>query len=232
MRRLALIGAGLAVLLTLAGCASRGSVGAGQASQSRSASPVRAVPAPCAPYGCSPGPDQPLTGGYTVRLWLSQPPADGQIAADRATPVLELSRDGQHVGWWVSRLGFGWSAGVRCLATSAEPNCVVLANTGAHAGSAEVVFLRDGALIGSARASVVFDSGDPIATDLDHDGLLDVLGVDNDYTPSYALGHNYFTSYRLSGEALHRTGCRLKTAAGQPWPTTLLTGPCPRLQPS
>jgi hypothetical protein len=224
------IGVGLAVLLMLSGCAAGGGSGAGTARSTGqpSASPVRAVPAPCAAYGCRPGPAQPLTNGYAVRLWLSPVPT-GQADTDRATPVLELSRDGQHVGWWVSRLGFGWSASVRCLATPAEPNCVVLANAGAHAGSAEVVFLRAGALVGSAQASVVFDSGDPTAADLDHDGLLDVLGVDSDYQPSYAQGHNYFTSYRLSGEALHRTGCRLRASAGQPWPTTLLTGTCPKV---
>jgi hypothetical protein len=238
VRRLAPIGAALAILLVLTGCASRGSsVGPAAGHQvspgaGQTASPVRAVPAPCTADGCRPGPAQPLTGGYAVRLWLSQPPADGQLTADRATPVLELSRDGQHLGWWVSRLGFGWSASVRCLATPAEPNCMVLSAAGAHAGSAELVFLRNGALVGSARASVVFDSGEPIAADLDHDGLLDVLGVDSDYLPSYAQGHNYVTSYRLSGDALHRTGCQLKSTAGQPWPTTLLTGPCPHIQPS
>lgn len=224
MRRLVLFGA---MLLALTGCASQGKVSAGQPP---AASPVKAVPAPCASYGCRPGPAQPLTGDYAIRLWLSPPPADGRT--DRATPVLELSRNGQHVGWWTSRLGFGWSASVRCLATPAEPNCVVLSDAGTHAGSAEVVVVRDGALVGSAQASVVFDSGAPIATDLDHDGLLDVLGVDSDYTPSYALGHNYFTSYRLSGDALHRTGCQLRTTAGQPWPTRLLTGACPQIQPS
>jgi hypothetical protein len=227
-----LIGAGLVLLLALAGCASRSNIGAGQPSPSRSATAVRAVSAPCAVYGCRPGPEQPLTDGYAVRLWLSPAPVDGQLTADRATPVLELSRDGQHIDWWVSRLGFGWSASVRCLATPAEPNCVVLSDAGAHAGSAEVVVLRDGALVGSAQASVVFDSGAPAAADLDHDGLLDVLGVDSDYQPSYALGHNYFASYRLSGNALHRTGCLLKTTATQQWPTTLLTGPCPQVQPS
>jgi hypothetical protein len=228
MRRLALISA---VVLALTGCASRGSMSAGHAGPSLSASPVRAVPAPCAADGCRPGPAQPLTDGYTVRLWLSQPPADGQLIADRATPVLELSRDGQHVGWWVSRLGFGWSASVRCLATPAEPNCVVLADAGAHAGSAEVVLLHSGTLVAPARASVVFDSGAPSAADFDHDGMLDVLGVENDYQPNYAQGHNYFTSYRLSGDALHRTGCLLKANAGQPWPTTLLTGRCPVVSP-
>jgi hypothetical protein len=237
--RSALVGIGLAVLIAVAGCAASGGSGApaGSAGQpgvtgsSQPASPVRADPAPCVTFGCQPGPAQQLTGGYSVRLWLSKPPSDGQFAADRSTPVLELGRDGQHVSWWVGRLGFGWSASVRCLATAAEPHCVVLAAAGAHAGSAEVVFLRDGALIGPAQASVVFDSGAPTAADLDHDGLLDVLGVENDYQPDYAQGHNYFTSYRLAGDALHQTGCLLKATADQPRPATLLTGACPNVQP-
>ena len=74
---------------------------------------------------------------------------------------------------------------------------------------------------------MVFDSGQPIAADLDHDGLLDVLGVENDYQPNYATGHNYWASYRLVGAALRRTGCLPVSSPPQPAPTTLLTGHCP-----
>ena len=141
--------------------------------------------------------------------------------------MLELSRDGQHLSWWIGRLGYGWAATLRCLATAAEPNCVVVAEVGAHAGSAEVVLLRAGALIAPAQASAVFDSGEPTAADLDHDGLLDLLGVENDYQPNFATGHNYWASYRLVGAALHQTGCRPVSSPPQPAPTTLLTGHCP-----
>jgi hypothetical protein len=222
----------LVLLTALAGCAtSRG--GSGPAAHPKPVStPGPAPVAPCAGSGCRPGPAQLLTGGYSVRLWISRQPSAGSgIGAERSTPVLELSQDGQHVSWWVGRLGFGWAATLRCLATAGEPNCVVLAEVGAHAGSAEVVLLRSGALVAPARASVVFDSGAPSAADFDHDGLLDVLGIENDYRPNYAQGHNYFTTYRLAGDALHQTGCLLQTAAGQRPPSGLLTGRCPVVSP-
>ncbi len=96
----------------------------------------------------------------------------------------------------------------------------------------EVVLLRSGSLISPPRASVTFDGGRPLAADLDHDGWLDVFGTENDYQPSYATGHNYWATYRLTGEALHRTGCILSRSATQPPPAALLTGPCPRLPQS
>jgi hypothetical protein len=224
----------LVLLTALAGCASSrgGSRPAAGPKPASSTKPTPSPAAPCAPFGCQPGAAQQLTGGYSVRLWLSQPPSAGSsIDAQRSTPVVELSRNGQHVSWWVGRLGFGWAATLRCLATASEPNCVVLAEVGAHAGSAEVVLLHAGALVAPARASVVFDSGVPSAADFDHDGLLDVVGVENDYQPDYAQGHNYFTTYRLSGDALHQTGCLLQTAARQQPPNALLTGRCPVVSP-
>ncbi|MDQ2958302.1 MAG: VCBS repeat-containing protein, partial [Actinomycetota bacterium] len=161
---------------------------------------------PCAGYACTPGPAQQLTGDYTVRLWSSAQPSATDPQAQRSTPVLELLSGGVHLSWWVGQLGYGWSAQLHCLATPAEPNCVVTAAAGAHAGSAEVVLLRAGTLISPPQASVTFDGGAPVAADLDHDGRLDVLGVENDYQPNYASGHNFWASYRLSGDALHQTG--------------------------
>lgn len=183
--------------------------------------------APCRSFGCSPQQAQRLNDEYSVRLWLSEQPSATDSQALRSTPVLELLKDGQHVGWWVGRLGFGWAASVKCLPTPTQPNCVVLAAMGAHAGSAEVVLLQQAKLVSPATASVLFDSGTPVAADLDHDGLLDVVGVENDYQPDYANGHNFWATYRLTGTQLHRTGCSPLGAAGQPAPTVLLTGPCP-----
>lgn len=210
----------LAVLaMLLAGCASaaRHPIQAGAVQPS-------SVPAPCAGYHCAPGPAQQLGDGYSVRLWTSPVPSVADSQARASTPVLELLQDGQHRSWWTGRLGYGWAATVQCLPTPAQPNCVVLAGVGAHAGAAEVVLLQHGDLVAPAAASVVFDSGLPVAADLDHDGLLDVIGVENDYLPDYANGHNFWTSYRLAGQALHQTGCLPVT---QPEPTALLTGHCP-----
>src|SRR6185503_3497629 len=129
--------------------------------------------------------------------------------------------------WWIGRLGFGWAAKLSCLATAGQPNCVVTSALGAHAGSAETLLLRSGALSSSAAASVIFDSSMPVAADLDRDGLLDVIGMENDYTPDYAHGHNYWATYRQTGAALHRTGCA--RVSGSTPPAALLTGTCPKV---
>ncbi|HTZ43248.1 MAG TPA: hypothetical protein VMB79_05245 [Jatrophihabitans sp.] len=214
------VAAVLAGLLLVAGCASQQHPAPAPSTVPAARQPT----APCAALHCAPGPTEPLTGGYAVRLW-SEPQPTG---ATSATPVVELLRGGQHAGWWTGRLGFGWSATLTCLATPAEPNCVVTSALGAHAGSAETLLLRGGALASPATASVVFDSSAPTAADLDGDGRLDVTGMENDYKPNYAQGHNYWATYRLSGSALHRTGCTPVAggAAAVP-PHALLHGPCP-----
>ena len=222
--RLAAVAVGIALI---AGCASSSTPASTVPVQGQDAVPVKTVPAPCAASGCAPGTVQQLGSGYAVRLWSTPTPDASDSQALRSTPVLELLQDGRHAGWWTGRIGYGWAATVHCLATAGGPNCVVLAEAGAHAGVAEVVLLAaDGVLVSPATASVIFDSGTPLAADLDHDGRLDVIGIENDYLPDYASGHNYWTTYRLSGNSLRQTGC---TPISRTVPTALLTGRCPKV---
>lgn len=237
-----LLGSVLAVGLLLSGCAGsakpRGTESAGSGASNSSQSTAdssaptsvanSAATAPCKQWSCVPEQAEQLGGGYTVRLWSSAAPT-AVVSPDRSTPVLELLQNGQHRQWWVGRTGFGWAAKVDCLAASgAVPaHCAVLADVGSHAGSAELVVLRGGSLIGTPQTRVTFDGGQPMAADLNHDGLLDLLGTDNDYQPSYATGHNYWVTYRFDGEDLHRTGCLRQRAATEPPPDRLLTGSCP-----
>jgi hypothetical protein len=233
------IGATLALGLVLAGCAgssghSGGSPGAGSgAPATDSTAPSPAPDAPCKQWRCVPGAADELGAGYSVRLWTSAAPT-AVATPDRSTPVLELLRDGRHLQWWVGQLGFGWSAKLDCLpAGAAVPaQCAVLADVGSHAGSAELVVLRSGALVSPPQASVSFDGGQPMAADLDHDGWLDVLGTENDYQPNYATGHNYWASYRFADGVLQRTGCVLRRRLAEPPPDRLLTGMCPAVLPS
>lgn len=226
----------------LAGCSSpakhapplaspSGAVGSGAPGGQQVARDV-AASAPCHPAACTPGATQQLSGGYSVRLWSSvapgAPSGTGSSSAS-STPVLELLNAGNHVQWWVGRLGFGWAAELSCLNSPppAGANCVVVAEVGSHAGSAEVVLLQGAKLVAPATASVVFDSGLPVAADLDADGRLDVLGVENDYRPSFANGHNFWTSYRLIGTSLQQTGCLPVSSPTQAPPTRMLAGRCP-----
>jgi hypothetical protein len=234
------LGSTLALGLVLTGCAGSGrhSGGApGGSSPGASSSPpatdspsaAGSTPdAPCKQWSCAPEQPEQLGGGYSVRLWSSATPT-GMPVPDRSTPVLQLLQDGQHRQWWVGRSGFGWSAKLDCLpAGAAVPaQCVVLAEVGSHAGSAELVVLRSGALVSSPQASVSFDGGRPMAADLDHDGWLDVLGTENDYQPNYATGHNYWATYRFTDGGLQRSGCALRRTQAEPPPDRLLTGECP-----
>jgi hypothetical protein len=215
----------MVLILLATGCASQRHGNAPQRHGSAAPSGVQpgsqAVPVPCAAHRCTPQTAIALTDDYSVRLWSYPAPA----APDAATPVVELLKGGRHVSWWSGRLGFGWAAKLTCLATASQPNCVVTSALGAHAGSAETLLLRSGALSSPAKASVTFDSSQPVAADLDGNGLLDVAGMENDYRPDYAHGHNYWATYRQDAATLHRTGCAPATSNLPP--TALLTGACP-----
>jgi len=213
--RLRIAAAVLAALLASAGCA---------AASKRTPSPAVPVSAaaettaPCVQFRCVPGPLLALPDGYQTRLWTSPPPAAG----DRSVPVVELLHAGTHVAWWSGRLGTGYSAHLTCLGSA----CLVVSTLGAHGGAVETLLFAAGAFTAPATASVEFDSGTPVVQDLDSDGQLDVIGVENDYTPNFAQGHNYWATYRLVGSRLVRTGCELTRADPAP-PTALLTGRCP-----
>jgi hypothetical protein len=255
-RAVVLWGSALALAAVLAGCANSdkqpdGPAAGGSATATSDATPSDSTPAgstpspstspstspgngagssdaPCEQWSCVP--DQPvqLGDGYSVRLWTSAAPS-AAVSPDRSTPVLQLLRDGQHLQWWVGRSGFGWTTKLDCLPAGAgrSAHCAVLAAAGSHAGIAEVVLLRSGALVSPAPASVTFDGGRPVAADLDQDGWLDVLGTENDYQPNYATGRNYWATYRLADGSLHRTGCVPRRTTAEPPPDRLLTGACP-----
>ncbi|HEX2902242.1 MAG TPA: VCBS repeat-containing protein [Jatrophihabitans sp.] len=200
--------------LLLAGCAA-----SSRSHSSQALPPAAPVTAPCAASHCVPEASQPLSGGYAARLWS----APGQPGVDRSVPVVELLHSGDHAGWWVGRLGTGSSAALNCLGTA----CLVSSSLGAHGGAVETLLLTGaGTFTAPATASVEFDSGMPTVADLGGDGVLDVIGLENDYTPNFAQGHNYWATYRLTGTALVRTGCAPVAAHAQP-PTALLTGRCP-----
>lgn len=233
LRRLsAIVAFALAVQALTTGCTSRSDVRSQPPASPASTVPASPAKPPCQQYGCTAQRPIALNADYAVRLWSSSATAPSGAQNLRSTPVLELIRTSggasEHVQWWVGRLGYGWTAKLVCAAAQ-HPNCVVSSSVGSHAGNAEVVQLRGGALVSSPATSVTFDSGVPTAADLDGDGYLDVAGLDNDYKPSFATGHNFWTTYRFTGGALHQTGCTQQKSLHQSAPTALLTGPCPMM---
>lgn len=236
---MALLGSALALGVALAGCASSAKKSGGPAGSSAGASSSQppgstspgpgggSADAPCKQWSCTPRQPVRLGGGYSVRLWSSAAPT-ATVSPDHSTPVLQLLRDGQHLQWWAGRSGFGWTTKLDCLPAEgdASAHCAVLAAVGSHAGTAELVLLRSGALVSPAQASVSFDGGRPMAADLDQDGWLDVFGTENDYQPNYATGHNFWATYRFTDGSLLRTGCAPRRTAAEPPPSRLLTGAC------
>jgi hypothetical protein len=65
------------------------------------------------------------------------------------------------------------------------------------------------------------------AKDLDDDGDLDVIALDSDYTPNFALGRLYWRTFRNIDGQLISTGCVRRNSPNTPAPDGLLTGACP-----
>jgi hypothetical protein len=221
--------AGAAVLLVLAGCASGGSSGGSTPTTTPTTTPSTTQTTsttsatssvPCQPTNCQPRQTLPLADGYQVVLWLS--PDEQNF---RPRPVVELRHDGAAVQWWTSPKGDGWNGQLTCLATAAQPNCMLTDSAGMHASIAELVLLSGGRLVHPAGAEATADSGAMHAVDLDGDGYLDAVGATNDYQPNYAEGTNYWQTFRYTDGQLGVTGCQPQ--ADMPRPTKLLTGACP-----
>ena len=186
------------------------------------AGPV-AMPEQCTTWHCTKAQTVTLGGGYTLSLWHA-----GRIGDFTTKPVLELSRDGVAVQWWLAPNGFGWSGALTCRANAPEPHCVLTDGAGAHSSMAQVLLLRSGRLVAPARAYVEADLPTVLARDLDGDGYLDVVALDSDYTPSFAQGHLFWNTFRFAGGQLTSTGCVPRTSPTDPAPTQPVTGHCPR----
>jgi hypothetical protein len=211
----------LCLVLLVAGCASSSQRSGSSAPTSSPKATPRAVamPAACQAWHCRARETRQLGNDAAVTLWV----APGQQNF-RSRPMLSLSTQGVPVQWWVLPKGDGWNGSLTCLATTQEPNCVVVDSLGMHASVGELVLLRDGHLVPAAEA--VADAPGMNAVDLDRDGYLDVIATVNDYTPNFAQGHNYWQTRRYSAGRFLVTGCALQQQ-GLPAPTQLLTGACP-----
>lgn len=177
------------------------------------------MPASCHSWNCHASQTRPLGKDNAVTLWVGT----SQVNF-RSRPVVSLADHGVTTQWWVSPKGDGWNGALTCVATTAEPNCVVVDSLGMHAEVAEMVVLRGGRLVHTAEA--VADAPGMQAADLDRDGYLDVIDTVNDYTPNFAQGHNYWQTRQYVAGRFVITGCTPQQR-GSPPPTQLLSGTCP-----
>jgi hypothetical protein len=137
--------------------------------------------------------------------------------------VLELTQDGVPVDWHA--LDDQSPSQLVCLAGAAA-NCVVIGYTGAHGATATVWRLALSSARLSQAATADADTPSMAAQDLNGDGFLDVLGLQNDYTPDYATGHLQWQTWLFDGRNLTSTGCTPPAAAPPPRPTAAATGSC------
>ena len=157
--------------------------------------------------------------GYLVAAF-SAPSASSGVGAS----VLMLARDEVPVYW---HLIDGETPGeLLCkVATGTLRNCVLVDYVGAHAAIAYPLVV-DGDKLDIGK-SVGTDTPGLHAADLDHDLLVEVYGLNNNYKPDYASGHvQWQTWQRTTDGALTSTGCGPLATSAPPVPTTFLTGSC------
>lgn len=214
------VGAGASVAVALGGGRTPAPPhGSASRHTSAPAAPPAAMPRQCANGACTKAQTASLGSGYAISIWHAGKPGDY-----RSKPVVELSRDGVAVQWWLWPIGHGWSGALACHGQQ----CVLTDGDGVHSSAAQVVLLRGGRLVTPPRASVVADLPTVLARDLDGDGDLDVVALDSDYTPNFAQGHLFWHTFRFEDDRLASTGCVPKSGSA---PTQLATQPCPARPP-
>ena len=183
-----------------------------------------AKPAKCATWGCTKAQSADLGNGYTISVWHA-----GKSGDFTTEPVIELAHHGVSVQWLLWSRGYGWAASLHCSVDAPAPNCILTAGAGVHSAVAQLVVLQAGKLVLPKKGYAVADLPTISATDLDDDGDLDVIALDSDYTPNFALGQLYWRTFRNADGQLTSTGCVRRNSPNTPAPAGLLTGACPHL---
>jgi hypothetical protein len=185
-----------------------------------SATPPSPVPAPkeCPGGTCKAFDSADLGNGYTFVLRGNDGYGGGVGAS-----IVELTKGGVPIYWWATN---GQTpGGLMCSTGGAVPNCVVVDYTGAHASLGTVWALSGGTL--HRGSTVTVDTPGTSGRDLNGDGLVDVVALQNDYTPDYATGRVYWQTWVSNATKLTSTGCTTPSHAPAPAPTKLVTGSCP-----
>lgn len=89
-------------------------------------------------------------------------------------------------------------------------HCFVVAVVGAHGGVMNVFAVGAAGQLAdvSQGGELSTDTPDLRARDLDGDGIAEVLGLENDYQPTYAEGTNYWLVWAWRGGRYAQNGCR------------------------
>jgi hypothetical protein len=145
----------------------------------------------------------------------------GRSASGGPASVIELRHNGVAVDWHTNDDEL--PGGLAC-SSGRELTCVAVHFVGAH-GSNATAWRR----VGNALArgdTVTADTPQLFGRDLTGDGILDVVGLQNDFTPDYASGHVQWQTWVSDGTRLRSTGCTPLSAAPGPIPTAPVTGHC------
>jgi hypothetical protein len=108
-------------------------------------------------------------------------------------------------------------------------HCFVVAGAGAHGGVLNVVAVGAAGRLSDVSQSGELSTDTPqvSARDLDGDGIDELLGLQNDYLPSYAEGTVYWLVWAWHGARYALTGCR-KAQRGEQAPNGPLSpASCP-----
>lgn len=178
------------------------------------------LPAPStgAPPGCRADTCQlrlsaSLDAPYGIAVWATD--------AGRTTFVT-LTNGGAQVS--SSALVDESPAQLSCLASAQRPNCVLVDRTGVHGSVARILRHAGGALVVAATAQVATPTMQSV--DLNRDGWVDVAGLQNDETPSYASGQLYWQTWLSDGVRFIASGCGPKSSSAPGAPSAPLTGHC------
>ena len=182
-----------------------------------SVTPTQQPPPPQCPGGsCNTIATASLGGGYVIML-RSGPQTSTTLGAS----VVELTFNGMAIYWFVAD---GDTPATLTCKTGVKTTCVVVDDVGAHGSTATLWAFANQTL--TKGAVVNSDTPSMFARDLNADGLVDVVAMQNDYTPNYATGKVQWQTWLSDGAKLTSTGCTPLATTPSPRPTAPATGKC------
>lgn len=192
------------------------SAGAGPGTSS-APSPIPA-PAACPNGTCKQNMSTTLSAPFAVIVRTNDAFANGAGAT-----ILELTESSVPVSWYV--IQGERPSQITCSSTTEQSNCVLVDFVGAH-GSDGIVFRLSGGTL-HRGSTVVVATPETHARDLNGDGWVDVAGLQNNYTPDYVTGKEYWQTWISDGLRLASTGCTAPATPAPPQPTGFVRGNCP-----